>query len=136
MVETWAATQTPGLGKCGSRDGGLYPMAVGEPAGRSMEADAVPIAVELARELKRPVQVTLSQSVGQNQDRVAPGALARMTALPGAGGLTAAWQMRVATADGLGSAFARLDGKDVPRRARSNCFGRRDAPLLDAERPD
>jgi isoquinoline 1-oxidoreductase beta subunit len=120
-VETWAATQAQGLGKS-SRDGGLYPMAAGEPAGRAMEPDAVPIAVELARELKRPVQVTLSQSVGQNQDRVAPGALARMTALPGAGGLTAAWQMRVATADGLGSAFARLEGKDVPRELGSTAL--------------
>jgi isoquinoline 1-oxidoreductase beta subunit len=34
-----------------------------------------------------------------------------MTALPGAGGITAAWAMRVATADGLGSAFARLSGE-------------------------
>ena len=59
----------------------FYPMPVGEPAGRAIEADAVPIAVELARELKRPVQVVLSQSESQNHDRVAPGALARMTAL-------------------------------------------------------
>jgi isoquinoline 1-oxidoreductase beta subunit len=37
-----------------------------------------------------------------------------MTALPGAGGITAAWAMRVATADGLGSALARLGDKDAP----------------------
>jgi isoquinoline 1-oxidoreductase beta subunit len=37
-----------------------------------------------------------------------------MTALPGAGGITAAWAMRVATADGLGSALARLTGEDAP----------------------
>ena len=79
-----------------------------------MEPDAVPIAVELARELKRPVQVVVSQSSSQNHDRVAPGALARMTALPGAGGITAAWAMRVATADGLGSALARLGKEDRP----------------------
>src|SRR3954468_21289390 len=83
-------------------------MPVGEPAGRAMEADAVPIAIELARTLGRPVQVTLSQAGTQNQDRLAPGALARMTALPGAGGITAAWQMRVVTADALGSTLARL----------------------------
>jgi isoquinoline 1-oxidoreductase beta subunit len=79
-----------------------------------MEPDVAPIAAELARELKRPVQVTLSQSASQNHDRVAPGAIARMSALPGAGGLTAAWQMRVATIDGLGSALARLEGRDSP----------------------
>src|SRR5205823_14489956 len=37
-----------------------------------------------------------------------------MTALPGAGGITAAWAMKVATADGLGSALARLTGKAAP----------------------
>jgi isoquinoline 1-oxidoreductase beta subunit len=41
---------------------------------------------------------------------VAPGALARLTALPGAGGITAAWKMRVATSDGRGSAIRRLAG--------------------------
>jgi isoquinoline 1-oxidoreductase beta subunit len=60
--------------------------------------------------------VTLSQAQGQNHDRLAPGALARMTALPGAGGITAAWAMRVATADGLGSALARLTGQDEPTK--------------------
>ena len=48
-------------------------MPVGEPAGRALEADAVPIAVELARQLKRPVQITLSQSESQKHDRAAPG---------------------------------------------------------------
>jgi isoquinoline 1-oxidoreductase beta subunit len=109
-LEVWTATQAPAL----VRGATLYPMPVGEPAGRALEADAVPIAAELARALKRPVQVILSQSQGQNHDRPAPGALARMTALPGEGGITAAWAMRVATADGLGSALARLAGKDAP----------------------
>jgi isoquinoline 1-oxidoreductase beta subunit len=114
-IETWAASQAPGFGK-NSAPRTLYPMPVGEPAGRALEPDAVPIAIELARELSRPVQVTLSQSSSQNQDRVGPGALARMTALPGAGGITAAWQMRVATADGLGSALARLTGGGAPSK--------------------
>src|SRR6185437_15308882 len=88
----------------------------GEPAGRAMEPDAAPIAIELARALGRPVQVMLSQSSSQNHDRLSPGALARMTALPGPGGITAAWAMRVVTADGLGSALARLAGKDTPAK--------------------
>jgi len=109
-VEVWTATQAPSfLGD----EHILYPLPPGEPAGRSIEPDAVPIAIELARELKRPVQVTLSQSSSQNHDRTAPGALARMTALPGEGGITAAWAMRVATADGLGSAIARLGGTEA-----------------------
>jgi isoquinoline 1-oxidoreductase beta subunit len=113
-LEVWAPTQAPGLARAAADGGALYPMPVGEPAGRALEPDAVPIAIELARELKRPVQVTLSQSESQKHDRAAPGALARMTALPGAGGITAAWQMRVATADGLGAALARLAGGEPP----------------------
>jgi isoquinoline 1-oxidoreductase beta subunit len=109
-IEVWAPTQAPGFARAAAGDGTLYPMPVGEPAGRALEADAIPIAIELARELKRPVQVTLSQSENQKHDRSAPGALARMTALPGPAGITAAWQMRIATADGLGSALARLAG--------------------------
>jgi isoquinoline 1-oxidoreductase beta subunit len=110
-VELWAPTQAPGVVPT---SGTLYPLPGGEPAGRALETDAAPIAIELAKAVARPVQVMLSQSSSQNHDRVAPGALARVTALPGAGGITAAWAMKVATADGLGSALARLVGKDAP----------------------
>jgi len=118
-VEIWTAAQAPGFGPL-IKDASLYPMAVGEPAGRALEPDAAPIALELARELKRPVQVTLGQGAAQNHDRLAPGALARMTALPGQGGLTAAWQMRVATMDGLAFAFARLEGKKPSQKLSSS----------------
>ncbi|MFL6829872.1 MAG: molybdopterin cofactor-binding domain-containing protein [Sphingomicrobium sp.] len=116
-LELWAASQAPGFARSAT-DSTFYPMPTGEPAGRALEADAVPIAAELARALKRPVQVTLSQSPSQNHDRVAPGALARMTALPSEGGIVAAWQMRVVTADGLGSALARLADAGPPDRLR------------------
>jgi isoquinoline 1-oxidoreductase beta subunit len=89
-------------------------MSPGEPAGRAMDSDLAPIAIELARAVSRPVQVVLSQSASQNNDRVSPGALARMTALPGAGGITAAWAMKVATADGFGTTLARVEGKGAP----------------------
>jgi isoquinoline 1-oxidoreductase beta subunit len=103
-TELWAATQAPGL--IAHDELTLYPMPAGEPAGRAMQADAAPIAVALSRVLKRPVQVTLSQSSSQNHDRVASGALARLTALPGAGGITAAWAMRAVAADGIGAALS------------------------------
>ena len=111
LVELWTATQAPGFGRAERK---LFPMPPGEPAGRAMEPDAVSIAAELAKEAGRPVQVVISQSGGQNHDRVAPGALAHMTALPGESGITAAWKMTVATSDGLGSALGRLAGKDAP----------------------
>jgi isoquinoline 1-oxidoreductase beta subunit len=111
-TEVWAATQAPSF----LTGATLYPMPTGEPAGRAIEADAVPIAIELARELKHPVQVVVSQSSSQNHDRVAAGALARLTALPGTGGITAAWAMRVATADGFGSALRRLEKGRPPEK--------------------
>jgi isoquinoline 1-oxidoreductase beta subunit len=110
-TEVWTATQAPSY----LTDEALYPMPSGEPAGRAMEADLVPIAIELARDLNRPVQVIASQSSSQNHDRVAPGALARMTALPGEGGITAAWAARIATADGFGSALRRLKKGRPPK---------------------
>jgi len=112
QLEVWAPTQAPGAGR-DTADAMLYPMPVGEPAGRALEADAAGIAATLARETGRPVHLSLSQSASQNHDHPAPGALARMMALPGTGGLTAAWKMRVATADGFGSALSALSGKDA-----------------------
>jgi len=110
--ELWATTLAPGFGKANGST--LYPMPAGEPAGAAMESPAAPIALELTKATGRPVQLTLSQSSCQNHDRVSPGAMARMTALPGTGGITAAWAMKVATADGLGTALARLGEKGVP----------------------
>ena len=112
VAELWVPTQAPA-----PVDGAtLYPMPPGEPAGGAMDSDLAAIAIELARATDRPVQVALSQSASQNHDRISPGALARMTALPGPGGITAAWAMAVATADGLGSSLARLSGKNAPTK--------------------
>jgi len=118
QLEVWAPTQAPEFAHAAAVEAAgasathvtLYPMPVGDSGGRALEANAIPMAVELARELNRPVQLSLSPGSSQNHDRVAPAALARMTALPGAGGITAAWKMRVATSDGLGSAIRRLAG--------------------------
>jgi isoquinoline 1-oxidoreductase beta subunit len=43
-----------------------------------------------------------------------------MTALPGEGGITAAWKMQVATINGMGSALARLLGSEHKGRAIRN----------------
>jgi isoquinoline 1-oxidoreductase beta subunit len=118
-LEVWAPTQAPDAAREQAAEAAgtaashvtLYPMPVGEPGGRALEADAIPLAVEVARELRRPVQLSLSPDVSQNHDRVAAGAIARMTALPGAGGITTAWRMRVATSNGGKSA---LDGAIPP----------------------
>jgi isoquinoline 1-oxidoreductase beta subunit len=127
-LEVWAPTQAPGLareaaaraGRVSDSDVALYPMPVGAPSGRALEADAIPYAVELARQVKAPVQVVMSQSISQNHDLVSAGGLARMTALPGEGGITAAWKMQVATVNGVGSAMSRLLGTEDKGRAIRN----------------
>jgi isoquinoline 1-oxidoreductase subunit beta len=114
QLELWVPTQAPEAARAraekaaGGASVTLYPMPVGEPAGRALEADAIPIAVQLARATGRPVQLGLSHSSSQNHDHPSGGALAKMMALPGAGGITAAWKMRVAAADGFGTALAAL----------------------------
>src|SRR5205085_11050262 len=82
---------------------------------------------ELARETGRPVQLSLSQSASQNHDHPSGGMIAKMMALPGAGGITAAWKMRVATGGGFGAALASLVGGDA-----SDKLGR---PDLDGSAP-
>ena len=115
-LEIWAPTQAPDAARAradkaaGGARVSLYPMSVGEPAGRALEADAIPLAVELARATGRPVQLSLSQPASQVHDHPSGGAIAKMMALPGAGGITAAWKMRVATPGGFGAALAALGG--------------------------
>jgi isoquinoline 1-oxidoreductase subunit beta len=115
-LEVWASAQAPELAKkaaeraAGGASVSFYPMPVGGQSGRAIECDAIPIAVELARRLRRPVHLTLSPAATQHHDHPSPGALARMYALPGAGGITAGWKMRVVTESGLASSLARLAG--------------------------
>ena len=117
-VEVWAPAQAPELARAlASRAAGkpvtFYPMPVGDGGGRAIEPDMIPVAIALAAKLKRPVQVNLTPSASQNQDRPSPPALARMYGLFGTGGIPAAWKMRLVTASGLGSSLSRLAGGDV-----------------------
>jgi isoquinoline 1-oxidoreductase beta subunit len=89
-----AAAETAGLKR---GDVVLYPMPVGDGGGRAIHADAIPIAVELAKRLKKPVQLTVSATVSQNQDRPRAPLLARMAALPSPDGAVQAWSARFVT---------------------------------------
>nr|ABN71550.1 putative aldehyde dehydrogenase [uncultured bacterium] len=90
----------------------LYPMPVGDSGGRAVEADAIPIAVALAKRIGRPVQLTLSAVTSVNQDRPRPPLLARMAAMPSPAGSIAAWSAKFVAAPGLEHALA-LDGSPV-----------------------
>lgn len=119
-LEIWAPTQAHDLAiaaaaTAGARDAvsvTLYPMPIGDSGGRALEADAIPIAVSLARRLRRPVQLTLSASGSRNHDRPRPPFLARMAAMPSPEGMIAAWSARFVTGPGLGAALGRMRGED------------------------
>ena len=119
-LELWLPTQAPEFARTAAADAAgidvsrvtLYPMPVGDSGGRALEADLAPLVVELARRSRRPVQLTIPQHSSQNQDRVSTPALIRTIALPSDAGIPAAWKMRVATADGLASALARMTGNE------------------------
>jgi isoquinoline 1-oxidoreductase beta subunit len=75
-VELWAGTQAPGQGEAALR----YPMPVGGPDGRAMTNPEVPIAIELARRVGKPVQVSLSPAHARAIDPVFPPGRARLRA--------------------------------------------------------
>ena len=117
-LEVWAATQAPELARMTAADAAglqldrvtLYPMPVGGQGGRALEADAIPIAVELARRTGRPVQLVLSRAQSVHHDKPRAPVLARMSARPTPEGRLSAWGMKIAGADGTAETMARLFG--------------------------
>jgi isoquinoline 1-oxidoreductase beta subunit len=65
----------------------------------------------------------LPHTTAQAHDPVAPGVLVRMTALPGAGGITAALRMDLISDDGMAASLARLARTDAPRGLDQRGFG-------------
>lgn len=116
-----AAAEAAGLKH---RDVVLYPMPVGDGGGRAMHADAIPIAIELAKRLKKPVQLTVPANDSQNQDRLRSSMLARIKALPSAAGSIEAWSTRLVT-----SAGGKLDGAAPPYAIPSIRIDRVEADL-------
>lgn len=121
-LEVWARTQIPDLARAsaakaaGIEEGEvtLYPMPVGDGSGSAFELEVIAIAVELAKQAKRPVCLALPPATAQNQDAVRPPMLARMAALPSPNGTIAAWSARMVGMAGLEASLARAQGKEVP----------------------
>ena len=121
-LEVWAPSQAPEFARASAKEAAgrdaaqvtFYPMPVGDPSGGALEAEAIPLAVALARKSGRAVQLILPQATSQNRDHPTGGALARMFALPGAGGITAAWKMKLASGGGFGAALSALAGSTAP----------------------
>ena len=120
-LEVWAPTLAPEFARAAAaKEAGLslgqvtfYPMAVGSESGRALEADAVTLAVVLAKRAGRPVQLTIPHATGSNHDRLRPPLIAQLAALP-ANGTIGAWHARIVTAPGLEGALARMAGTPAP----------------------
>lgn len=118
-LEVWAPVQAYGLARASAAAAGavppdsvmLYPTPVGDSGGRALEADAIPIAVLLAKRLGRPVQLTVSARGSHNHDRPRPPLVARMAAMPSPQGSISAWRARFVTAPGFEAALGRMRGE-------------------------
>ncbi len=121
-LEVWAPSQAPEFARAAAAEAAalplgsvtLYPMPVGSGSGRALEADAVPIAVSLAKRAGRPLQLTIPHNSGANHDGVRPPLLSRLSALPAPGGGLSAWSARIVTAPGLEGVLARVAGTPQP----------------------
>ena len=116
--ELWVPTQAPEAARARAKAAAgsgvtLYPMPIGAPSGRALEAAAIPLVIRLAKAAGAPVQLSLSQSSSQNHDPASGGMLAKVMALPGTGGIAAAWKIRVAASSGFGASLAALVGGDA-----------------------
>ncbi|SNS43171.1 isoquinoline 1-oxidoreductase, beta subunit [Sphingomonas laterariae] len=115
-LEIWMPTQAPGLsrsvvaGAMGMAEAQvtIYPMLVGGGFGRKIENDAAVQAAIIAREVRRPVQLTWSRRDDIQQDRYRPPARGRLSAALGKGGEILGWQARIAAPAAMASMGSRL----------------------------
>ena len=121
-LEVWAGTQVPDLARSAAaraagideRDVTLYPMPVGNGSGRAVEAEALAIAVKLARHARRPVSLAFPPATAHNQDAVRPPLMAKLSALPAGNGTIASWSARLAGMPGIEASLARATDKKLP----------------------
>ncbi len=113
-LKLWLPTQAPGLARTaaasalGIGEGRviIHPMLIGGSFGANLEHEVAAQAAIIAREVKRPVQLTWSRAEDLMHDRFRSPAAARMTARLNANGQILGWQAQIA-APGTGRELAR-----------------------------
>lgn len=103
-VRLWLPTQAPGLVRdavagvlgIGAGDVVVHPVFAGGSFGQNLEHQVAAQAALIAREVKKPVQLTWSRGETCAQDRFRPPAAARMTARLGANGSISGWLAKIA----------------------------------------
>jgi isoquinoline 1-oxidoreductase beta subunit len=121
-LELWVGTQAPDLARSAAAKAAglgegkvtLYSMPVGNGSGRTVEVEAVTVAVELARHAGRPVSLAFPPATAQNQDPVRPPMAVKLSALPSGNGGIASWSARLVGMTGLEASLARAAGDQVP----------------------
>lgn len=142
-VELWIATQAP----TSARDAAaaalgiaaaqviVHAMPVGGSFGQALETGVAAQVAILARELKRPVQLTWSRGETALRDRFRAPACARMSARLGAGGAILGWQAKIAAPATGAELAARLLPSDLLRRAAAALPGGADSYAMSGAVP-
>lgn len=112
-LELWAPAQAPDRARRAAADAAgirldkvlLYPMPVGAPDGRALDADAVSVAAALAGKTGKPVQVVIAPSQSRRHDRVRAPARALLRSLLGPDNRPLSWDERRSGAIPPGSDF-------------------------------
>ncbi len=103
-VRLWLPTQAPGLARdavagllgISAGDVVVHPVFAGGSFGQNLEHSVAEQAALIAREVKKPVQLTWSRGETCLHDRFRPPAAARMTARLGANGSISGWLAKIA----------------------------------------
>lgn len=103
-VRIWVPTQAPGLTRAAvaraidlaESDVVIHPMLAGGSFGQNLEHSVAQQAALIAREVKKPVQLTWSRGETSSHDRFRPPAAARMTARLGPNGAVLGWLAKIA----------------------------------------
>ena len=124
-IELWVASQAPAFCRravaraldCAEESVLLYPVSAGGSFDRRMDHDAAVQAAQIARALKRPVQLVYSRLEDVVTDRPRAPARARMTARLGSGGRIEGLSVKVAAPAADAQSWARVAHGRAPRAA-------------------
>ena len=142
-VRLWLPTQAPGLARdavarvlgIGGSEVVIHPVPAGGSFGQNLEHVAAEQAALIAREVKKPVQLTWSRGETCSHDRFRPPAAARMTARVGANGAVSGWLAKIAAPASGRELAARLGAGGAMTSVSQAFRGQGDAAAVAGARP-
>lgn len=142
-MRLWLPTQAPGLAReavarvlgIGAGSVVVHPVFAGGSFGQNLEHRVAEQAALIAREVKKPVQLTWSRGETLIHDRFRPPAVGRMTARLGKNGSIAGWLAKIAAPSTGHELARRLTGGDRVIGAGLALTGIGDASAVAGARP-